>query len=78
MVPITREEMDRREGEMRDREWSPLAHIYEESDSNQSWDAWIDETLRIEGERLLYDPSYEGKYGEIVREKAAAELDYDP
>lgn len=77
MVPISREEMDRREEEMRDREWSGLAHIYEESDPDQSWDVWIDEQLRIDGERLLYDPSYEHKYGEIVREKAAKELGYD-
>lgn len=77
MAPVTREEMDRREDQMRDYEWSGLAHIYEESDPDQSWDEWIDEQLRIEGDRLLYDPSYEVKYGEIVREKASKELGYD-
>ncbi|WP_226041191.1 hypothetical protein [Natrinema sp. DC36] len=77
MVPVTEEEMQRRREQMRDPEWSGLHHIYVEQVEDgldKSWTQWIDEQLRIEGDRLLYDPSYEHKYGEIVREKVSREL----
>jgi hypothetical protein len=76
MVPVSYVEMERREEEMRDYEWSPLAHIYDEQNTPVSWDEWIDKELDRRGWLLLYDPSYESRYGPIVREKATGEDGY--
>lgn len=78
MVPVTQDEMGRRREEMRDPEWSSMHHIYMkqvEDGLDQSWSDWIDEQLSREGDRLLYDPSYEAKYGEAVRERCEKEDD---
>jgi len=68
MVPVTRKKIDRRVEELKDYEWSAVAHIYDEQDPSVSWDEWIGDWSRRELEELAYDPSYEGTYGADVRE----------
>lgn len=69
MVPVFQEEVDRRMDELRDYEWSGLAHIYDEQDPEESWDEWIDTQIRREGVRLILDESYVATYGETVKDR---------
>lgn len=82
MVPVTQDEYKHRLDEMRDYEYSPLAHVYDEvnerSRTNKSWDEWIGEQIQLEGPRLILDESYTAKYGEKVREMTEKELGYSP
>lgn len=77
MVSVTQEEANRRLDEMRDYEYSPLAHVYDDIDTPKSWDSWIDEQIQHEGVRLVLDDSYTHKFGDVVREKAKEESDID-
>jgi hypothetical protein len=82
MVPVTQDEIDRRMDEMRDQEWSPLAHIYDEQVKagyiEKSWDEWIENMIQTDGLRLILDESYVGKYGDVVKEYTSKELGYSP
>jgi len=67
MRVVTVEEHEQRKENFFDREWSPLAHIYEEQVDNgygESWDTFIQEQYKIDGDWLIYDRSYIGEYGE--------------
>lgn len=75
MVPVTEEEMDRRRENYKDPEHSPMRHVYDDISPTESWETWIGEQLRVEGDRLLYDPSYEHKFGDAVREACADDDD---
>lgn len=57
-VPIYEEEHERRLAEYKDCEHSPLAHIYDNVDTDMGWDEWIEAELRHEEYELLYDQSY--------------------
>lgn len=78
MDPITEEELERRRNQYLDPEHSPLAHTFDSSEHPDTTLAeYLEETVRIEGDRILYDPSYEHKYGDDVRQAAAQEELYD-
>jgi hypothetical protein len=73
MVPVHEDEIERRMEQLQDKEWSRLAHIYNEQDRAQSWSDWISGQINREGHRLVVDESYCHKYGATVRERAATE-----
>lgn len=78
MVPITEAQMEERRENYRDPEHSPLRRFFDNDVSNgmteKPWDEWIEDELTREGDRLLYDPSHEAQYGDVVREHATREL----
>jgi len=61
-VPIYEDEHERRKEEYRDYEYSPLAHIYDETQTTKSWDEWISQEMRYDEFGLLYDESYVATY----------------
>jgi hypothetical protein len=64
--PVSEEYVEERIEEMKDYEWSPLAHIYDEQDTPMSWDEWINQHSRRELEELVVDPSG-GNYWDKTR-----------
>lgn len=79
MVPVSEEEYERRLEEMRDYEWSPVAHVFDDvAGPNETWDEWIDEWIEVEGPELVLDPSYTGQHGDTVRERHKAEHGVEP
>lgn len=74
MSPVHVDEAERQEERYRDYEDSPVRYLYEEIDPVQSWDQWIESQFQHEGLRIIYDNSYEYKYGEVVKDKAKKEL----
>jgi len=73
MRPVHVDEAKRLKEEYLDRETSPLFHRYEELNTVQSWDDWISSQFEYEGYRLIYDQSYDHKYGQLVREQTVAD-----
>ena len=61
-VPVYEDEHERRKEEYRDYEWSPLAHIYDETETTKSWDEWISQEMKYDEFGLLYDESYVSTY----------------
>lgn len=77
MCPVTQAEVDRRIAEAKDYEWSPIAHIYDEEDTPQSWDEWVADIPEREWYELAIDPSYSAKYGEAVKRIAVEHMGFD-
>lgn len=73
MRPVHEDEATKREEAYRNYDESPLAYIYDEQDPIQSWSDWIESEFAYDGLEVMYDTSYEFKYGKVVREVAAAE-----
>lgn len=70
MVPVSKEYVEERIEEIKDYEWSPLAHIYDEEDTPESWDEWINNMPDWELEEMAIDSSYQGKYWNKTEEMA--------
>lgn len=77
MRPVHEEEAERQEAIYRDYDESPVAYLYDEQDPTVSWDEWIGSWFRREGLRVIYDPSYQIKYGDIVKDRAHEEGLFD-
>lgn len=67
MLPVSEEYVEERIEEFKDYEWSPIAHIYDEQQTDKSWDEWINQHSRRELEDLAVDPS-SGQYWSKVQE----------
>ena len=71
LVPVSEEYVNRQIEEIKDYEWSPVAHIYDEQDPNISWDEWINQSPRRELEDLAINSSgdqYWDKMQELCKE----------
>lgn len=73
MRPISVGEAEREKKKYRDPEESPLRWLYEEEDPQKSWTEWIEAQFDYDGLRVIYDPSYQDKYGEQVKRQASME-----
>ena len=76
LIPVSKEEVDRRIEEIKDYEWSPIAHIYDEQETPKSWSEWIGEWSEYELEELAVDPSG-GQYWDKVEELCEYHEDFD-
>lgn len=77
MVPVSEEEFEERKEKFYDPEWSPIRHIYDEENTTESWEEWINDIPEWEIEEMVLDPSYQSKFGPVVVEKAGEEFDMD-
>lgn len=73
MIPIHVDEAARRRIQYRDQDQSPVALIYQQAETSQSWSEWIDAQFRRYGDTVIYDNSFEHEYGEVVVEQAASD-----
>jgi len=79
MVPVSQEEYDRRRDELKNPEWSPLAHIYDEQVDNgleKSFTEWIESMPEHDKHTAVMDTSYAHQYGDIVREHYSGDATY--
>lgn len=76
IVPVSKEYVEERIEEVKDYEWSPVAHIYDEQDTELGWDEWINQHSEREMEELVIDPSG-GQYWDKVRELAEKHEEFD-
>lgn len=67
IYPVSREYVNERIEEIKDYEYSPLAHIYDEQNTKQGWEEWIEQLSRRELEGLAVDPSG-GEYWDKMEE----------
>ena len=67
LVPVSEQFVHDRIKEFKDYEWSSIAHIYDEQDTEQSWDEWISTWSDYELEELAVDSSG-GKYWDKIQE----------
>lgn len=66
MAPVHVDEAERMKEKYCNAEVSPLYHIFEELETTRSWDDWIESQFALDGYRVIYDNSYEMRYGEDV------------
>ena len=76
IVPVSEEYVNEQIEEIKDYEWSPVAHIYDEQDPNISWDEWISEWSDYELEDLAIDPSG-GQYWDKMKELCKEHEDFE-
>jgi len=69
MTVLHEDEVERREKRYRSYEDSPLAHIYDQQETKQSWESWIDSQFRRDGYDMMVDFSYVSQLGQPVRNK---------
>lgn len=74
--PVSEEYVENRIEEIKDYEWSPIAHIYDEQNVPESWDEWINNWSHRELEDLAVDPSG-GKYWDKTREVCEEHEDFE-
>ncbi len=73
MRPVHEDEANRLEKKYRDQDVSPLQYRYKNEDTSLSWSDWIDNEFELRGNNVVFDTSYEDKYGDVVERLAAAE-----
>jgi len=76
IVPVSKQFVENRIEEVKDYEWSPVAHIYDEQNTELSWDEWINQFTRRELEELVIDPSG-GQYWDKMKELCEEHEDFD-
>jgi hypothetical protein len=67
IVPVSEEYVEERIEEVKDYDYSPVAHIYDEQDTPEGWDEWISNWSQRELEDLVIDPSG-GQYWDKAKE----------
>lgn len=77
MRAVSPEEVEETEARYRDRDESPLDYIFEEQNPDKSWEEWIDTWFKRDGYRMMFDLSYAGKYGPVVKERVAEITEFD-
>lgn len=78
MMPRHEAVVERELAALREKEQSGLAWRYNSLDPVVGWDKWIDSQINKDGASLLYDTAYESKYGDVVRDVAAADDIMEP
>lgn len=76
IIPVSEEYVEERIEELKDYEYSHLAHIYDEQNTPKSWDEWINQYSRYELEELVTDPSG-GQYWDKVEEVSAEHEEFE-
>lgn len=76
IVPVSEKFVQDRIEEIKDYEWSPVAHIYDGEDTELSWDEWINQSPRRELEDLAIDPSG-GQYWDKMQELCKEHEDFE-
>lgn len=77
MVPVSQAEYDERAKQFKDYEYSPLAHIYDEQNTTESWDDWIDVELRHNEPELILDMGGTSKFWDDVVELSSKHFGVD-
>lgn len=66
LMPVSKEYVEERIETIKDYEWSPIAHIYDEEQTPLSWDEWLEENWsRRDFEDLAVDPSGGGYWHKV-------------
>jgi hypothetical protein len=68
MCAVSKERLEERIENVKDYDYSPLAHIYDEKDTPESWETWINSIPRRDLENAALDPSYRGRYWNTIED----------
>jgi len=76
LVPISEQSVQDRVKEFKDYEWSSIAYIYDEEDTEKTWEEWISTWSDYELEELAIDSSG-GQYWDKLQELCKEHEDFE-
>jgi hypothetical protein len=73
MRPVHENEAKRLKKRYKNKEKSPAQYQYKKEDTSLSWSDWIDNEFELRGNSVIFDTSFENKYGDVVEQMTAFE-----